>query len=71
MKEDYDWTNKRLVHIWLLPCGWDSSSFNYQLKDEDGELIQFFSLRALKEDRCTATSSYLRHTALKASGLSF
>jgi hypothetical protein len=42
MKEDYDWTNKRLVHIWVLPYGWDSSSFNHQLRDQDGELIQFF-----------------------------
>ena len=42
MKEDYDWTNKRLVHIWVLPYGWDSSSFNHQLRDEDGESIQFF-----------------------------
>ena len=42
MKEDYAWTNTRLVHIWVLPYGWDSSSFNHQLWDEDGELIQFF-----------------------------
>jgi hypothetical protein len=50
MKEDYDWTNKRLVHIWVLLYGWDSSSFNHQLRDEDGELIHFFSLRAPKAD---------------------
>ena len=68
MKEDYDWTNKRLVHIWVLPYGWDSSSFNHQLRDEDGESIQFFFTRA--QGRWIATSSNLRHTALTASGLS-
>ena len=45
MKEDYNWANKR-----VLPYGWDSSSFNHQLRDEDGELIHFFSLRAPKAD---------------------
>ena len=32
MKEDYNWANKR-----VLPYGWDSSSFNHHLRDEDGE----------------------------------
>ena len=43
MKETYVWTNKRLVHIWGMPFGWESSTFNHQTTEaSSGKLVQFF-----------------------------
>ena len=43
MKETYVWTNKRLVHIWEMPFGWNFSTFNHQTTEaSSGKLVQFF-----------------------------
>lgn len=42
LKVSYMWKNKRLAHIWEPPHGWDTSSFNHQDTDANGNVTQFF-----------------------------
>ena len=45
MKETYVWTNERLVPIWEMPFGWDSSTFNHQTPEaSSGKLVQLIIL---------------------------
>ena len=62
MKETYVWTNKRLVHIWEMPFGWDFFTFNYQtLRAESWSSFSFMGAQG----RCTATTWNLKNSAQK------
>ena len=51
MKETYVWTNKRLVHIWEMPFGWEISTLTTRPQQlSSGELVQFSFIGA--QGRC-------------------
>ena len=70
MKETYVWTNKRLVHIWEMPFGWNfrlSTTRPLRLRAESWSSFSFMGAQG----RCSATTWNLKNTAQKASGLLF
>jgi hypothetical protein len=59
MKEIYVWTNKRLVHIWEMPFGWNfrlSTTRPLRLRAESWSSFSFMGAQG----RCSATTWNLK-----------